>query len=390
MAHAAFPNPDEQGDLKQALLEGEGLDDCFIADEDVDDYTPDEGKGPAVDLDVRATMDLLSQTTKYQGFPLLGGLPSGCSQFSEVNDDVKATISAYAALMKTMKHNAKCSGTQAVTHKTDTLDIGLTDYGPSVVTENLGDIPIRHHLLAQSEEATPMDPLAVLTDIVNRYSLNAEQECAFRLIGEHFVTGNSEQLKIYVGGGAGTGKSHVLKAVVELFNRCSAAESILVSAPMGIAAVLISGHTIHSLTMLPKTAYQKDFNKLENIWRNVRWLILDEVSMVSAKLLSEISHQISLARGSNSLAGDKPFGGVNIIYAGDHAQLCPVRAKSVFNHKLVEALSINTAQSIRGLTDLHGAWLTITLSSYKTGDNDWIRNMRTWFTASNLVVPGKV
>ncbi|KAI0039799.1 hypothetical protein FA95DRAFT_1452433, partial [Auriscalpium vulgare] len=51
-------------------------------------------------------------------------------------------------------------------------------------------------------------------------------------------------------GEGGTGKSHVIKAVVAYFERANARERLLLSAPTGIAAVLISGYTIHALTFL--------------------------------------------------------------------------------------------------------------------------------------------
>jgi hypothetical protein len=44
-----------------------------------------------------------------------------------------------------------------------------------------------------------------------------EQERAVRIVGQHFIDGTEDQLIMYVGGLAGTGKSHVIKATVELF-----------------------------------------------------------------------------------------------------------------------------------------------------------------------------
>lgn len=171
------------------------------------------------------------------------------------------------------------------------------------------------------------------------------------------MTGRSNQLLMYLGGVGGTGKSHVINTIVKIFQRCGFSQSLLLSAPTGIAAVLISGYTIHSLTLLPKSAHRPDVQTLSEIWGTVQWLVLDEISMVSAKLLSQISHQISIAKGLSPDTEGKPFGGVNIIFSGDFGQLRPVRQQPLFSHELVSRISINTAQTITGQTALHGAYL---------------------------------
>lgn len=52
----------------------------------------------------------------------------------------------------------------------------------------------------------------------------------------------------------------------------------------------------------------------------VEYVFLDEVSMLSAHDLYKISSQIALAIN----APDMPFGGLNMVFAGDFAQLPPV------------------------------------------------------------------
>ena len=53
------------------------------------------------------------------------------------------------------------------------------------------------------------------------FRLNKEQERAFRLIANHAVNPYSEQLKMHIGGMGGTGKTQVLKAVIDFFNKCN-------------------------------------------------------------------------------------------------------------------------------------------------------------------------
>ncbi|KAJ7881841.1 hypothetical protein B0H13DRAFT_1462870, partial [Mycena leptocephala] len=82
---------------------------------------------------------------------------------------------------------------------------------------------------------------------------NAEQERAVRMVGEHFINRQEDQLLLYVAGVGGTGKSYIIHAIVELFQRCGYSEQLLLSAPTGCAAVLINGYTIHALTFLPQS-----------------------------------------------------------------------------------------------------------------------------------------
>ena len=55
------------------------------------------------------------------------------------------------------------------------------------------------------------------------------------------------------------------------------------------------------------------------MWEGVDFLFIDEVSMIGCKLLHHISEALIQAKGNSS-----PFGGINIIFAGDFAQLPPV------------------------------------------------------------------
>ncbi|KAG2109789.1 hypothetical protein BD769DRAFT_1326697, partial [Suillus cothurnatus] len=81
---------------------------------------------------------------------------------------------------------------------------------------------------------------------------NAEQEMSFQIVAEHFLQDDMEQLLMFITGIRGSGKSHVIRAIVEMFQRCGAPEKLTLSAPTGSAAVLIDGYTIHALTFLPK------------------------------------------------------------------------------------------------------------------------------------------
>jgi PIF1-like helicase len=86
-----------------------------------------------------------------------------------------------------------------------------------------------------------------INNTVSDFCLNEEQECAFKIVVNHSVDPTSEQLLMYLGGMAGTGKSQVIKALVNFFERKNQPYLFLIMAPTGSAAALIDGSTYHSV-----------------------------------------------------------------------------------------------------------------------------------------------
>ena len=203
------------------------------------------------------------------------------------------------------------------------------------------------------------DAMSLLNEVMQQCNIlgNPEQDRAIHIIGKHFLQNKTDQLFIYIAGVGGSGKTHVIHTIVELFTQCGASQEILLSAPTGCAAVLTNGYTIHALTFLPKSKYKPDQNELENIWWHFRYLIIDEISMISAKLFAEISTRICQARSWDPEMSEKPFGGVNMIFTGDFGQLRPVRAASLFSYRLVDVIGPDISQKEQGQTALHGASL---------------------------------
>jgi hypothetical protein len=126
---------------------------------------------------------------------------------------------------------------------------------------------------------------------------------------------------MYLGGMAGTGKSQVIKALIAFFHMRNESHRIIVIAPTGNAAALIGGSTYHSvLGINDKSAFNISMAKVKSRLDGVDYIFLDEISMLSCHDLYKISAQ--LAKAFNE--PNKPFGGINIVFAGDFAQLPPV------------------------------------------------------------------
>jgi hypothetical protein len=164
---------------------------------------------------------------------------------------------------------------------------------------------------------------ATVKTICHSFELNNEQERAFRIVANHACSPDSEQLNMYIGGMAGTGKSQVLKALIRFFAERKESHRLMVLAPTGSAAALLGGSTYHSVLGINSDGGQTSNVQLAQVksrLEGVQYIFIDEVSMLSCRDMYLISAR--LARVMNNL--DTPFGGMNMMFAGDFAQLPPV------------------------------------------------------------------
>jgi ATP-dependent exoDNAse (exonuclease V) alpha subunit len=123
---------------------------------------------------------------------------------------------------------------------------------------------------------------------------------------------------LFVTGRAGTGKSTLLRAL-----RSAVDSEIVVLAPTGLAAVNVGGQTIHSFFGLPPRLLRPDdIRRSRNgqVMRKLRFLVIDEVSMVRSDLMWAIDQSLRVNRGRPR----EPFGGVRLVLFGDLHQLPPV------------------------------------------------------------------
>ena len=83
--------------------------------------------------------------------------------------------------------------------------------------------------------------------------MNTEQERAFRIVANHATMSQPGQLKMYLGGMGGTGKSQVIKALISFFEKRNESHRIMIVAPTGSAAALLNGSTYHSVLGINST-----------------------------------------------------------------------------------------------------------------------------------------
>jgi len=137
----------------------------------------------------------------------------------------------------------------------------------------------------------------------------------------------------FLTGSAGTGKSFIIHHFRTHLQQTK--KKYIVLAPTGVAAQNVNGMTIHSALKISSTTTNSQssyrtliFNdtSLLNEMRHIQTIIIDEVSMVSASLFTFISD--TFARIHNN---HRPFGGINVVVAGDLCQLPPVQGTAVFH-----------------------------------------------------------
>lgn len=164
-----------------------------------------------------------------------------------------------------------------------------------------------------------------------------QNEQSIATFAEQFI--NKTGQHIFLTGKAGTGKTTLLRKIVEHTHK----QTVIV-APTGIAALNAGGVTIHSFFQLPFGGFIPDFipepvlagsikletkQSLKNhfhfnafrkrLFQTVELLVIDEVSMLRADLLDAMDWALRHVRKVN-----RSFGGVQVLFIGDLQQLPPV------------------------------------------------------------------
>ncbi|KAM4067595.1 PIF1-like helicase [Hirsutella rhossiliensis] len=166
-----------------------------------------------------------------------------------------------------------------------------------------------------------------------RDQLNPQQRLVYDTFMGHFQAQNSTQLLLHVDGGGGTGKSFLIKVLSSHLQAAALPNPspICRVAPTGVASNQIQGSTIHSLLRLPVGGAFTDLPPadaaaLQSRLRHVKYLVIDEKSMLGIEQLARIDSRLRQAFPQRSL---EFFGGVSVLLVGDFFQLPPVRRGQV-------------------------------------------------------------
>ena len=151
------------------------------------------------------------------------------------------------------------------------------------------------------------------------------------IVTEHTIKPQAPPLRMFLGGPAGSGKSHAINALNAYFVQAGQDNRFLLTSYMGVAAQNIGGNTLHSVLNLgqntSKPSQKRDNSDLMCMWDGVDYLLMDEVSTVEVQMMQSISEALCAAKGNNL-----PFGNVSIIFVGDFTQLPPIGRRSLVSH----------------------------------------------------------
>ncbi len=155
----------------------------------------------------------------------------------------------------------------------------------------------------------------------NPDNLAGTQLEVYTSVQEHFTaTDSPSPLRLIVTGTAGTGKSYLIQCL-----RLLLGDSLRVAAPTGVTYFIIEGMTPLSLFHLPTRGFKElegnRLNQLQQVMSSIRYVIIDEMSMVGRKVFGQIDRRLRQAFPHHAR---QVFGGCSILLFGDFGQLPPV------------------------------------------------------------------
>jgi hypothetical protein len=144
-----------------------------------------------------------------------------------------------------------------------------------------------------------------------------------------------QPLCLNVDGTAGTGKSFLIAAICtevrSLMQHYGWPDPIVLVAPTGIAAYGIHGLTIHTAFSISPRHWAAlrpgSAHRLQNKWKDIKLLIVDEKSMVGQNLLGKVDRRLCEFFPDKA---DVSLAGMAVLLFGDFAQLPPVGDRCLF------------------------------------------------------------
>ncbi|VDI71350.1 Hypothetical predicted protein, partial [Mytilus galloprovincialis] len=222
-----------------------------------------------------------------------------------------------------------CNENDQIAPATQQVEMEDAEIGPTESEQYVHfnpDRPTEHRLYDMSREVGIEARTVELTNHANRISerdyfdlirsLNKKQWEFF----QHVVTWvktKHEPFYTFLTGGAGCGKSVVVRTIFQALHRhlCSIEGEdpddirILLCAPTGKAAYNINGLTIHNAFQIqPNKGLDQSLscdvlNTLRMKYRNLSLILIDEISMVGNKMFSLLERRLKKIKGSNCSFG---------------------------------------------------------------------------------------
>lgn len=162
---------------------------------------------------------------------------------------------------------------------------------------------------------------------------------------------------MFLTGSAGTGKSFLLRQMIERLRLKHGPEAVAVTASTGVAAINIDGMTLHKWAGVGlgnegiKVMLGRAFGKRKE-YKQMRVLIIDEISMIKSDLFDQLEYIARRVRNWKKVpAKEKPFGGIQLICCGDFFQLPPVLDKTNKRMSMSQAFAFN-AESWQSCVDV--------------------------------------
>ena len=131
-----------------------------------------------------------------------------------------------------------------------------------------------------------------------------------------------------------TGKFQLIRAITEYFAQTHRRQKLRKLALTSVTAAEIEGMTIYSFLGEGRNRKTRStrMNRpgqmtLENTWRFVEYIILDEMSMVGLSLLARLNKLVATAKHRDPMI---VMGGINLILFGDYIQYSLVFDKPLY------------------------------------------------------------
>ncbi|XP_050303297.1 uncharacterized protein LOC126741056 isoform X3 [Anthonomus grandis grandis] len=213
------------------------------------------------------------------------------------------------------------------------LDKPIYDPFNHIIDKKDDEAPVKHIAFPTPHQISDSEYEALIS------KLNHKQYQFLNVVQDSLIEG--ETFYCTLSGPAGTGKSHLITAITQSllrhFNSIPGNNpeslKVLLCAPTGKAAFNIGGITLHAALSLPVSQYGEELIPLHHdtvntIYCNLcdlKLIIVDEYSMVGARLFDHINSRLQQIFKSDAI-----FGNISIILCGDNRQLPPVRDMYIF------------------------------------------------------------